>query len=229
MTRGGRAVQTVWQPRYSRRRPSLDARTPARRSAPRCSRAVERRLTTDGTTGILLSGGFDSATIAGTAVPALAGHGQTLPAYSTVFPGEPWDESADVRLLTATHGLPATELRVSGGTLLTALRFQQSWGVPQPAPGSILDTPLLAQARADGLRVMLDGQGGDELFTASPYLLTDYALRGRLTAAWRLAHQFPGTGDRVARWQVQALVRPHRHDRRPAPLGPSPAGAPSPV
>ena len=224
MTRSGATVQTVWRPRYTPPAAVSVAEAGAHiRAALRL--AVDRRLTTDGTTGILLSGGFDSATITGIAVPALAAHGQTLPAYSTVFPGEPWDESADVRLLTATHGLPATQLRVSGGTLLTALRFQQSWGVPQPAPGSILDTPLLAQARADGLRVMLDGQGGDELFAASPYLLADYALRGRLTAAWRLAHRFPGTGDRVARWQAQALMRrivvtgglPHWAHRVPLP------------
>jgi asparagine synthase (glutamine-hydrolysing) len=206
MTRSGCAVQTVWQPRYQPP-PAVSVQDAGAQIRAAVQQAVQRRLTTDGTTGILLSGGFDSATIAGTAVPALASHGQTLPAYSTVFPGEAWDESAHIRLLTGTHGLPATELRVSGGTVLTALRFQQSWGVPQPAPGSILDTPLLARARADGMRVMLDGQGGDELFAASPYLLTDYVLRGRLGAAWRLAHRFPGTGSRVARWQVQALAR----------------------
>ncbi len=224
LTRGGCAVQTVWQPRYQPP-PAVSVQNAGTQIRATVRQAVQRRLTTDGTTGILLSGGFDSATIAGTALAALASHGQTLPAYSTVFPGEPWDESADIRLLTATHGLPATELRTSGGTLLTALHFQQSWGVPQPAPGSILDTPLLARARADGLRVMLDGQGGDELFTASPYVLTDYVLRGRLAAAWRLAHQFPGTGDRVARWQVQALARhvvlsgglPHWAHRLPVP------------
>jgi asparagine synthase (glutamine-hydrolysing) len=223
LTRTGYAVDVVWQPRY--RRPAelsmADAGAEIRDAV---GRAVRRRLTIDGTTGILLSGGFDSATIAGTAVPMLREHRQTLPAYSTVFPGQSWDESESVRLLTRTHGLPATELRVNGGTLATALRFQERWGVPQPAPGSILDTPLLTRARGDGMRVMLDGQGGDELFAASPYLLTDQVLAGRLAPAWRLAHRFPGTGDRIARWQIQALLRhvivsgalPHRaHGLRP--------------
>jgi asparagine synthase (glutamine-hydrolysing) len=223
MTRGGCRSHPVWQPNY-RPQPDLSVQDAGAQIREAVRSAVQRRLSTDGTTGALLSGGFDSAMIAGTAVPLLAEHDQVLPAYSTIFPGEPWDESADVRLLTRIHHhLPATELRVTGGTVLTALRFQEAWGVPQPAPGSILDTPLLARARSDGLRVMLDGQGGDELFAASPYLLTDYVLSGQLAAAWRLAHQFPGTGSRLARWQVQALARhivvmgglPHRaHGQR---------------
>jgi asparagine synthase (glutamine-hydrolysing) len=199
-------LERVWEPRYvASQEVTIPEACEQIRHAVR--RAVQRRLTTDGTTGILLSGGFDSGTLAGTALPLLRGYGQTLPAYSTIFPGEPWDESPSIRLLVDEHALPSTQLRVTGGTLRTALRFQEHWGVPQPAPGSILDTPLLTRAHDDGLRVMLDGQGGDELFAGSPYLLTDYVLGGRLGAAWRLAHRFRGTGRRLQRRQAMALVK----------------------
>lgn len=199
-------VERIWEPAYIA--PHQLTRDEAEGELRRgVSLATRRRLTTDGTTGILLSGGFDSATLAGTASRLLQEHGRTLPAYSTVFPGEPWDESPDVRVLVAANTLPSTQLQVRGGTLLTALRFQRHWNLPQPAPGSILDTPLLTRAFQDGLRVVLDGQGGDELFTASPYLLTDWVMTGRLSAAWRLAHRFPNTGQRLARWQARALLQ----------------------
>lgn len=199
-------VERVWEPEYVQpdRLSAAEARERLRAAV---KRAVQRRVTMDGRTGILLSGGFDSGTLAGTAAPLLRAAGHDLPAYSTIFPGDAWDESADVRTLVRAFGLPSTEQRVSGGTLFTAARFQDVWRVPQPAPGSILDTPLLERARRDGLRVMLDGQGGDELFAASPYLLSDMVLAGRLAQAWRLIHSFPGTGEGVAPWQLRALIK----------------------
>lgn len=203
--RGRERLRRIWEPRYVRpdRVDTAEAGELIRLAV---KRAVERRLT-PGTTGILLSGGFDSGTLAGTAAPILRAQGRSLPSYSTVFPGESWDESPDVDALTNELGLPSTRIRVTGGTLATAVNFQNRWGLPLPGPGAILDQPLLALARQAGLLVMFDGQGGDELFAASPYLLADRVLRGRFTAAWRLGHRFPTVGARLEPWQVRAIVK----------------------
>ena len=205
LSQGRHQLRRIWEPRYVRPEPmdASDAGTLIRAAV---KRAVERRLA-DGATGILLSGGFDSATLAGTAAPILREQGRTLPAYSAIFPGETWDESPGVEALIRELELPSTRIRVKGGTLATAVNFQNRWGLPLPAPGAILDQPLLALAHQAGQRVMFDGQGGDELFAASPYLLTDYALRGRFAAAWRLAHRLPHVGARLEPWQVRAILK----------------------
>lgn len=200
-----RQLRRIWAPRYARPDP-IDASDAAALIRAAVRRAVERRLG-GGEIGILLSGGFDSATLAGTAAPILRADGRTLPAYSAIFPGEAWDESPGVQALTTELGLLSTRVRVRGGTVATAVNYQNRWELPLPAPGAILDQPLLALAHQAGRRVMFDGQGGDELFAASPYLLADLALRGRLVAAWRLAHRLPQVGARLAPWQVRAIVR----------------------
>jgi hypothetical protein len=201
----GHDLRRIWEPRYARPEhvDALEARDMIRAGV---KRAVERRLV-GGPTGILLSGGFDSGTLAGTAVPILRGQGQALPAYSAIFPGEDWDESPGIDVLTRENALPSTRVRARGGTLAAAVEFQQRWDLPLPAPGAILDQPLFALAAQAGVRAMFDGQGGDELFAASPYLLTHYVLRGRLSAARGLAHRFPGVGARLEPWQVRWYLK----------------------
>ena len=201
---GRREHRRIWEPRYVRPEP-MDASDATALVRAGVTRSVERRLA--GEIGILLSGGFDSGALAGAAAPILREQGRTLSAYSALFPGDAWDESPGVDALTGELGLPSTRVRVTGGTLATAVNFQNRWELPLPAPGAILDQPLLALAYDAGQRVMLDGQGGDELFAASPYLLTDYLLRGRFAAAWRTAHTLPNVGSRLEPWQVRAILK----------------------
>lgn len=198
-------LRRIWEPCYVRPE-RVDASVARGLIRAGVKRAVERRLG-DGSVGILLSGGFDSGTLAGTAAPILRERGRALPAFSAIFPGEDWDESPGVEVLTRNNGLPSTRVRVRGGTLAAAVEFQRRWELPLPAPGAIIDQPLFALAGRAGVRAMFDGQGGDELFAASPYLLTDYVLRGQLGDARRLAHRFAGVGARLEPWQVRWFMK----------------------
>jgi asparagine synthase (glutamine-hydrolysing) len=66
--------------------------------------------------------------------------------------------------------------------------------------------PLLDRAGADGITLMLDGEGGDELFGLSPYLLADRLAHGRWLSAARLAAQFPGSARPAAARRVTRLL-----------------------
>jgi asparagine synthase (glutamine-hydrolysing) len=200
-----RKLWRTWKPRYQHPL-GVDAPEAGAMIRSAVERAVERRLG-GGVTGILLSGGFDSGTLAGTAAHILHGQGRTLPAYSAIFPEEAWDESPNVETLAQHSALPSTRIRVTGGTLATAVSYQSRWEVPLPGPGGILDQPLLALAHEAGVRVMFDGQGGDELFAASPYLLADRALRGRFRSVWQLSHRFPNLSPRLEPWQVRLILK----------------------
>jgi hypothetical protein len=62
-------------------------------------------------------------------------------------------------------------------------------------------------AAEDGVGVLFDGEDGDGLFGAPPYLIADAVRKGRVPTALRLARQLAGMGERppgrVVRWLVR--------------------------
>jgi asparagine synthase (glutamine-hydrolysing) len=146
--------------------------------------AVERSAAGASRPGVLLSGGLDSATVA-----ALAARKQSLHSYSAVFPAHAdVDETAPIEILTARLGLDARQIPFTGTSILPAAEeYIRAWGVPPGSPLLAIHRPVLQQVRRDGIDMLLDGQGGDELFGESPYLLADELRGGRLNSARRLA------------------------------------------
>jgi asparagine synthase (glutamine-hydrolysing) len=214
---GGRE-RRYWAPRFAPPRPlSHTEAVDAVRAG--VESAVRRRLPAEQPVGLLLSGGLDSASVAGFASAA----GGRMRAYSLFFPGRPsMDESAHVRTVTKDRGLPLTALNVSGGSMLAAsLEYLRVWEEPSASPNLVLHRPLLDLVAADGVAVLLDGQGGDELFGCVPSLLADRLRRGRLTSALDLARSIPGVGPAPTRRLLWNVIRRHglqealpRHTRR---------------
>ena len=184
---GAPRERSWWQPRYAG---VGTVGVPEVREALR--EAVTRRM--DPTAGVLLSGGIDSATVAGFA--ALAGPG--LRTVSAVFPDEPSvDESALVALLADRLGARSeTYEGRAGAALAGTLPYLEAWALPPSSPNLFFWLPMLRGAAAGGVGALLDGEGGDELFGAPRYLLADALLRGRPDRALRLARRFPGAGPR---------------------------------
>ena len=76
--------------------------------------------------------------------------------------------------------------------------------MPAPSPNRFFDQPLLRRAAADGVGVVLDGQGGDELFGASPFLVADRLRIGQARAAVDLARDL--AGEHAPRGKVVARI-----------------------
>ncbi len=192
--------ERYWRPQY---------RPPAMRSRAELSEelwiavsgAVRARLDAGGTSGIIMSGGLDSALVAAAAAPERPR--QTLPrTYSAVFPGQPWvDESPRIRLLADSLDLPGVEIEVHRqGALAASLEYLRQWDVPLSGPGLMLERPLVRRAAEDGVTALLDGQGGNELFDFSPYLASDRLRHGRLVSSVGLVRSFP-LGSANPRWR----------------------------
>jgi len=184
-----------WEEReYRRPRYRRPTRVPAPEAAATLLAGVEsavlRSVEPGEAPGILLSGGVDSGTVATLAASA----GLPLRAYSAVFPEHPsTDESKLVDVVSTAVGMPSSTLAFSGGGLVAALfEYVRAWRVPPAAPNLFFQLPLLHVANEDGRTVLLDGQGGDELFGASPFLIADRLARGRLLDARRLALAYGG-------------------------------------
>ncbi len=94
---------------------------------------------------------------------------------------------------TQPTGVPATGPPPSARETIS-LEYLQRWELPLLGAGYVLERPLLAQAAADGITALLDGQGGDELFGFSPYFVADRIRAGRLLSSVRLARSFPNLG-----------------------------------
>ena len=183
-------------------------------------RAIAERIAGQAT-GTILSGGVDSSVVLATAA-ALEPRPQ-LRAYSAVFPDWPAaDESVRIAATTSALDVPSARFAVRPqGALRLALEQLRDSGTVPGGPGGVVERPGVRQAAADGVRVLLDGQGGDEVFGRSPYLLADSLRRANLAEAVRVIRGLlPERGRRrtklvpAARLLLEFGVRPAL--RRPA-------------
>jgi len=167
--------------------------------------AVRRRLDPTGVTGVLMSGGLDSSAIAATCARQ---HDAQVEVCSATFPEHPeTDESDLIAELCRELVLPQLGAVVRPGGLLTnMLESIAEWQMPQLGWGDFWALPLMRAAAGLGMRVMLDGDGGDELFGVRSYLLADRLSRGQLSQTWSLAHRLPGAASGPPRRQVAAMV-----------------------
>lgn len=181
-----------WAPAY-RTPDALTMAEAAARVRGTLSRLVDRD-TSGRATGVMLSGGLDSSSVAGVARPVHPNG--TLKAFSLVFPEQPETDEEELILVTSRAlGIPSTRAAVTDGSPLEqALRFLDAWKVlPQTMNGFIL-APIQQAARRSGTTVMLDGEGGDELFELSPWLIADLLKRGSPRSAMAMTRRIAGAG-----------------------------------
>jgi asparagine synthase (glutamine-hydrolysing) len=205
MERGVAREQRYWTPRFA---DPLDVSGPELSSRIRESIgcAVQRRLSPSGVTGVMMSGGLDSASIA--AVAAAQAPGQVA-AYSAAFPEHPAvDESDLIDELRNELSLPGVTAQVRpGGLVASAVETVEAWQVPLASWGDFWAVPLLRAAASAGVKTMLGGDGGDELFGIRISLLADRLRAGHPLQALELAREFPGAGDRPPRRAVARVMR----------------------
>ncbi len=144
----------------------------------------------NGRTGIFLSGGLDSVSVATCAVPIAARRGWPLPlALSAAFPDETFEQPIQ-EAVARDLGLTQTFVHVreyckGPGLLRGALAVTPI----SPSPPQFVFAPpfldLLQEAKSAGCEVVLTGDGGDELLAASPSCAADLILSGRFIELYR--------------------------------------------
>jgi len=126
--------------------------------------AVESRLPSDVPFGVFLSGGLDSSLVA--ALAARAGH--RFPTFSLQLPGKSYDESAFAREAAGWIGSDHHEVSLDDRGAESLLE-QISEFMDQPlGDPSLLPTWALSKFASEHVRVVLTGEGGDELFAGYP-------------------------------------------------------------
>ena len=129
-------------------------------------RAVGRRLRSNGPVGCMLSGGLDSSAIASVAARIAATEPATprLETFSLVYPDRPeCDETAYIQAVVRRWDLPWTAVPVDDRrTLDDVRRLVENMGAPDVPLGAFANGSVCSRAAAGGMRVLLDGHGGDE-------------------------------------------------------------------
>jgi len=158
--------------------------------------------------GVALSGGVDSGALAALAAQKYSG---TMHAFSIGYPGRPQnDERADAKRLADHLGLPFHEVELATADLVRFfpdLVYRTDDPIADIAGYGYYTVSRLA--REHGVPVLLQGQGGDELFWGYEWV--------RLAAVDSLAKQRVVEGSWRDRWRLSTsyLVPPYPHSMSP--------------
>jgi asparagine synthase (glutamine-hydrolysing) len=150
--------------------------------------AVRLRLRSDVELGTCLSGGLDSSTIVAVAarLRAAAGAGPQR-AFSVVYADAGLGEAPFVDAVLASTGALGTRATPTSDELardLAALVRQQD--EPIPSAGVYSQWRVMALARDAGVKVLLDGQGADEILAGYHYQLGPFLAEAlRRHGPWR--------------------------------------------
>lgn len=153
--------QSYWQPRFDPD-PTMTRGDALEGAAVEIDRAIRIRLRSDVPIAISLSGGIDSNVLAGIAVHR---HGQPLHTFSMLEADRDYDESAAIRSAAEALGTPHHETRVGRTRFLDRLAGMcRAYDGPVPSLGMYLDGFLSEAVAAAGYKVLINGNGADEVF-----------------------------------------------------------------
>ncbi len=180
---GGFALRRWWRLDPTRRVPGSPAEWEATFTE-LFTDAVRIRLRADVEVGSCLSGGLDSSAVVTTASKLAE---RPLHTFTCAYDeGPAWDERDYLRATVAASGAISHVVVPDGGDFWSTfdrLAFQQD--EPTAGPGVYSQWKVMALAGEQGLRVLLDGQGGDETLAGYdrylPLRLRDLLAAGDLT------------------------------------------------
>jgi len=176
----------------------------------RLETAVDRVLR-QGPSGILLSGGLDSVTVASTATDLAQRQGYPQPiAFSLAYPA-PWAEEPVQRGVATTLGMsqdvvPFWDAVGQGGLLSEMLRMTRTFPVMLNSPWTPAFDHLIGRAAQRGMRTVMTGTGGDEGFSLNPLYAAEAMRSGDVKglvsymAAWRRSYNVP------ASWYLKGML-----------------------
>jgi asparagine synthase (glutamine-hydrolysing) len=146
--------------------------------------AIVKRLRADVPVGCCLSGGIDSSVISG----VIARYHKNFKAFTAAFPNEAIDESAYAREVAAFTGAQWHVVSPTGEELLRDYEnLVYALDIPIWSTSTYAQFRVMRLAHEQGIKVVLDGQGGDELFGGYPHYYTTYVNQlfrsGRVRAA----------------------------------------------
>ena len=176
--------------------PALDFETAASRFWTQLRESVSRHRRSDVPIGVFLSGGLDSSSVAAALCEIEPARG--VHTFSIGFEDPSFDESQHARAVAQHLGTDHHEQTFSIETLVQLLPKAASWLDEPFGDASILPTHLLSRFARNEVKVVLGGDGADELLAGYPTFAAERAAgvfrrlpRSAQTLAGAAARQLP--------------------------------------
>ncbi len=173
--------------------------------------AVRIRLRSDVEVGSCLSGGLDSSSIVCVA-SELRGAGPPLRTFSSCFTDPAYDERDYAQAVVAQSGAEVQYVFPDPGELerrITDLVWQQD--EPFGSTSIFAQWSVMRTASRHGLKVLLDGQGGDELLAGYPSFagawFADLLVEGRVAALLREGMAYRRVQGSLSRYALAQMAR----------------------
>jgi len=152
--------------------------------------AVRRQLRSDVPVGSCLSGGLDSGSIVATVGKLLGRHATQFTALTFANNEFDADESDLARSTADRAGVDWKKVQPKLGNVPIEIeQLIQTMDEPFPSLSMFAQRKVMQRARGLGIKVMLDGQGGDEVFLGYPRVaqraLGEQFRRGEIASALR--------------------------------------------
>jgi asparagine synthase (glutamine-hydrolysing) len=156
--RGGIRIEKYWELSYDR----MDPEPPL---GDTLYDAVQRHLIADVPVGVFLSGGVDSGVVA-----ALAARGRTAPVFTLTiaFEEKEFNEADQARRYAKAFGCEHHEIAVTADDFAAEIPKLLE-AMDQPTVDGVNTYFVSRAARQLGLKVVLSGLGGDEIFFGYPH------------------------------------------------------------
>jgi len=181
--------------RQSESRPPVDWRDYSASLYDTLHSAVQRELVSDVPVGVLLSGGLDSSTIAALMVDLYPGK---VESFTIGFEEASFDESKYARKVANYLDTQHNEMILSSKRAVELVGEISNFLDEPFADSSIIPTYLLSRFARQKVKVVLGGDGGDELFAGYPTVLS---------------HRLIGYYERLIPWTLRAYVAPRIMDQ----------------
>lgn len=176
--------------RQSESRPPVDWRDYSSSFYNTLRSAVQRELVSDVPVGVLLSGGLDSSTIAALMVDLYPGK---VESFTIGFEEGSFDESQHARKVAQFLNTQHNEMILTSKKAVELVGEISSFLDEPFADSSIIPTYLLSRFARQKVKVVLGGDGGDELLAGYPTILS---------------HRLIGYYERLVPWALRAYVAP---------------------
>ena len=159
--------------------------------------SVRQELVSDVPVGVLLSGGIDSSTIAALMAELYPG---TVDSFSVAFEEASFDESRYARMAAKHLGIRHNELVLSSKMVAKMVPTITDFLDEPFGDSSLVPTYFLSLFARGYVKVVLGGDGGDELLAGYPTLV---------------AHRLIEYYERAVPWSIRAYVVPKMLDLMP--------------
>jgi asparagine synthase (glutamine-hydrolysing) len=191
--RGQVEIRSYWSAAAAASRPSRLSLGSAAELRETLLRAVKRELMSDVPLGVFTSGGLDSSLLVAAAARGMPGERIHTYAVRFVEPGydeSPYAEAVTHHIATVHHVVTADDESLGRALDVVSRSLAEPLGDP-----AVLPTWLLADAARADVKVVLSGEGADELFGGYPTYLGHKFADG-----WQ---RLPSPLRRAVRWAIE--------------------------